>query len=61
MRLAVALAATFGVVLALSSTLTSDNDNEKRVDHLFAAYNKPNFPGCAIGVIKDAAYHSVCR
>jgi CubicO group peptidase (beta-lactamase class C family) len=56
MRLAVILAATFGVVLTLSSTLASDNDNEKRVDRIFAAYNKPNSPGCAIGVIKDGKF-----
>jgi CubicO group peptidase (beta-lactamase class C family) len=56
MRLAVILVATFGVVLVLSSTLATDNNNEKRVDRIFAAYNKPNSPGCAVGVIKDGKF-----
>jgi len=30
--------------------------NPQQIDQLFAAYNKPQSPGCSVGVIRDGAY-----
>ena len=35
------------------STARESNDVEKRVDALFEKWDKPDSPGCALGVIKD--------
>jgi CubicO group peptidase (beta-lactamase class C family) len=51
MRVA-ALALTFSVIVP---ALAADIDT-KRVDGIFAAYDKPNSPGCALGVIRDGNF-----
>src|SRR5215813_7793253 len=52
-RLVVAILITFaGVVSATVAQPTNDPHAEK-IDALFAQWNKPDSPGCALAVIKD--------
>ncbi len=52
----------FAVVVALALALLvgppvfSADTRERRVDQIFAAYNRPNSPGCAVGVIQDGHF-----
>jgi len=42
---------------AASSLAQKDaSDPQHKVDQVFAAYNKPDSPGCALGVIRDGAF-----
>ena len=54
-------------VIALSSSIlllcvsgfaavAAADDNARKVDALFAAYDKTDSPGCAVGVIRDGAF-----
>lgn len=40
----------------LSAQVNSDEDKARKVDALFAAFDKPDSPGCAVGVVRDGAY-----
>jgi CubicO group peptidase (beta-lactamase class C family) len=42
-------------VLLVVPALAADND-QQRVDQIFAAYDKAGSPGCALGVIRDGAF-----
>jgi len=43
------------VSLAGSPAFSADT-SQPRVDQIFAAYNKPNSPGCAVGVMQDGKF-----
>src|SRR5579859_1087937 len=58
-RAAVALFSA-GTLFA-AATLCQQNgkgasDLERKVDQVFSAYNKPDTPGCALGVVRDGAF-----
>src|SRR5579871_2898824 len=43
--------------LALAANVSgAGSDPEKRVDAIFAAYNKADSPGCALGVIQNGEF-----
>jgi CubicO group peptidase (beta-lactamase class C family) len=48
------------VVLVLSITITipalATDVHSEKVDQLFAAYDKPNSPGCSLGVVRDGKF-----
>jgi CubicO group peptidase (beta-lactamase class C family) len=54
-RLAVALLVTFAAVSVIfgQSDKAAGDPQSAKVDALFAQWNKPNSPGCALAVIKD--------
>jgi len=41
--------------LAAARTVATAQDTSGRVDRLFAAWNRSDSPGCAVGVVKDGA------
>ncbi|HVH72800.1 MAG TPA: serine hydrolase domain-containing protein, partial [Candidatus Dormibacteraeota bacterium] len=41
---------------AIAFPQKSDGALERKVDQLFAAYDKPDSPGCAVGVIRDGNF-----
>jgi CubicO group peptidase (beta-lactamase class C family) len=46
-----------GVALGLTvRPVATAEDNHQKVDRIFADYNKPNSPGCAVGVIQDGDF-----
>jgi CubicO group peptidase (beta-lactamase class C family) len=51
-----ALVASLAVALLVASTAFSDDKSQPRVDQIFAAYEKPGSPGCAVGVIQDGTF-----
>lgn len=53
MRSIVILALLAGFILRPDATA---EDNSKKVDQVFAAYEKPGSPGCALGVIQDGNF-----
>ncbi|MGB8475782.1 MAG: serine hydrolase domain-containing protein, partial [Candidatus Acidiferrum sp.] len=52
------------VLLFLTCTLAtagcsvhkSESETERKVDQVFAAYDKPDSPGCALGVVRDGSF-----
>src|SRR5262245_24102513 len=42
--------------LAQTSPTSSPNQLNEKVDKLFAQWDKPDSPGCALGVIKDGKF-----
>ncbi|MGB7281157.1 MAG: serine hydrolase domain-containing protein [Candidatus Acidiferrum sp.] len=38
------------------SSQKTSNDTERKVDQVFAAYDKPDSPGCALGVVRDGNF-----
>src|SRR5580704_8313500 len=50
------------IVFALSLTARASfaqqdaSDLQRKVDQVFAAYDKPDSPGCALGVVRDGAF-----
>lgn len=44
------------VVLLASSSAQSLDETARRVDQIFAVYNQPNSPGCALGVMQDGNF-----
>ena len=49
------------VTLALTCVVrapasAAETDQPAAVDRIFAAYDKPNSPGCALGVIRDGSF-----
>jgi CubicO group peptidase (beta-lactamase class C family) len=53
MRITTVAALFLGFILRIA--LAAD-DSGQRVDRIFAAYNKANSPGCALGVIRDGSF-----
>jgi CubicO group peptidase (beta-lactamase class C family) len=43
-------------VIAAARTDKEDDALQRKVDQIFAAYNKPDSPGCALGVIRDGNF-----
>ncbi|MFN2411648.1 MAG: hypothetical protein ABR535_01140 [Pyrinomonadaceae bacterium] len=43
---------------AAASAITADDDASlaKKVDELFSQWNKPDSPGCALGVVRDGRF-----
>jgi CubicO group peptidase (beta-lactamase class C family) len=54
MRFAAIVALTLAFFVDSSALATGDD--EKKVDGIFAAYDKPSSPGCALGVIRDGNF-----
>jgi CubicO group peptidase (beta-lactamase class C family) len=51
------VAVILGVFLALPANVPEPSTNvEQRVDQLFAIYDKPDSPGCALGVIRNGSF-----
>jgi CubicO group peptidase (beta-lactamase class C family) len=48
------IAAILALLSAWSAAAAENAD--PRVDQIFAAYDKPNSPGCALGVIRDGNF-----
>ncbi|MCL3780195.1 serine hydrolase [Prolixibacteraceae bacterium JC049] len=40
-------------VITLSFNTSAQNNYSQKIDSIFSQFNKPNTPGCAVGVIKD--------
>ncbi len=49
------ITAVLTIALSLGSVFAQE-DTHTRVDRVFATYNKPDSPGCAIGVIQDGDF-----
>ncbi len=54
MRFAVVVA--LAVALLVAPPVFSADTRERKMDQIFAAYNRPNSPGCAVGVIQDGHF-----
>jgi len=54
MRLAVIVTLVFGFIVELPAVAA--DDSKQRVDRIFAAYNKRDSPGCALGVIRGGNF-----
>jgi CubicO group peptidase (beta-lactamase class C family) len=50
------LAATFGIVASSSTALAQSFPADPRVDRLFAQWDRPDSPGCALGVVRDGKF-----
>ncbi len=49
------------VVIIVSALLTgseafASDTSQRKVDRIFAAYDRPGSPGCAVGVIRDGSF-----
>jgi CubicO group peptidase (beta-lactamase class C family) len=55
-RAAVLLLSTFSLTAAPSFAQKDASDLERQVDQVFAAYDKPDTPGCALGVVRDGEF-----
>jgi CubicO group peptidase (beta-lactamase class C family) len=53
---ATALVFACAACAAASFAGNSEGDPERKVDGLFAAYDKPDSPGCALGVVRDGNF-----
>lgn len=51
-----ALVASLAVALLVASTAFSEDKSQPKVDQIFAAYEKPGSPGCAVGVIQEGTF-----
>jgi CubicO group peptidase (beta-lactamase class C family) len=54
--LLVALLVVLLVVLGASPTQAQSTPADPRIDRLFAPWNNPNSPGCALGVVRDGRF-----
>lgn len=54
----VAIPLLFAGALGAASSFTRNDssDLERKVDQVFAAYDKPDSPGCALGVVRDGEF-----
>jgi CubicO group peptidase (beta-lactamase class C family) len=50
------LIATSLITLLIQGTALAAGTDQQKVDRLFAAYDKPASPGCALGVIRDGEF-----
>ncbi len=55
-RAANILVFTFSVIAPASFAHQDASDLQRRVDQVFAAYDKPDSPGCALGVVRDGEF-----
>lgn len=59
LRLVLALTAAAvvpGVFVSAAFAQTDDSALQRKVDQVFAAYDKPDSPGCALGVVRDGNF-----
>ncbi len=47
---------SLAVALLVGPPAFSADTRQRKVDRIFAAYNRPNSPGCAVGVIQDGHF-----
>lgn len=55
-RIAVAFFLAAFLVAATAVARRQDSSLERKVDQIFSAYDKPDSPGCALGVIRDGHF-----
>jgi CubicO group peptidase (beta-lactamase class C family) len=55
-RMRLAVVAVLFLVLPVGPQAFPADTNAQKLDRIFAAYNKPNTPGCALGVIRDGNF-----
>jgi CubicO group peptidase (beta-lactamase class C family) len=56
MRFAALLVFMLAVVCVVKAPARAGETDQERVDRIFAAYDKPGSPGCALGVIRDGSF-----
>jgi CubicO group peptidase (beta-lactamase class C family) len=56
MRFAALLVFIMAVVCIVKTPAQTAETDQERVDRIFAAYDKPDSPGCALGVIRDGSF-----
>jgi CubicO group peptidase (beta-lactamase class C family) len=52
----IGLLCAFAMIAAASSARNGDDELQRKVDQVFAAYDKPDSPGCALGVVRDGNF-----
>jgi CubicO group peptidase (beta-lactamase class C family) len=50
------IAAIPAITIAFAASLLAADVDERRIDQIFAAYDKPASPGCALGLIRDGNF-----
>ena len=53
---AIKLLSACALIAAPSFASNDTDDLGRKVDQVFAAYDKPDSPGCALGVIRDGNF-----
>jgi CubicO group peptidase (beta-lactamase class C family) len=56
MRFAALLVCMLATVCVVKTPAQAVETDQERVDRIFAAYDKPGSPGCALGVIRDGSF-----
>src|SRR5580693_8404921 len=55
-RTAIILFSTYLLTAVTSFAQEDTGDLEPKVDQVFAAYNKPDTPGCALGIVREGEF-----
>ena len=55
-RAAIVLVSVFSLSAPASFAQQDASDLQRKVDQVFAAYDKPDSPGCALGVVRDGEF-----
>jgi len=55
-RAAIILCSACSLAAAASDVQQDAADLDRKVDQVFAAYNKPDTPGCALGIVRDGEF-----
>ena len=55
-RAAIVLVCVFALTASASFAQQDSTDLQSKVDQVFAAFDKPDSPGCALGVVRDGAF-----
>src|ERR1700688_4023251 len=55
-RAAIILCSACSLPAAASDVQQDAADLDRKVDQVFAAYNKPDTPGCALGIVRDGEF-----
>src|SRR5271168_2638156 len=55
-RAAILMLSAGSLVASTSFAQKDAGELERKVDQVFAAYDKPNSPGCALGVVRDGEF-----
>jgi CubicO group peptidase (beta-lactamase class C family) len=55
-RAAIVLFASGSIAAATSFAQKDAGDLERKIDQIFAAYDKPDSPGCALGIVRDGEF-----